>query len=124
MPEGSSLIGPDGKMIELSSETISDKRRMLQQIDLLNREQEQNDAEIKALAERKQSIGKIKALLKQQKAEETVGLEQGSEPASLSSVASRQLQRQEFEAQAFIPADEEARMRVSLQQAQELRAQR
>jgi len=124
VPEGSSLIGPDGKMIELSSETISDKRRMLQQIDLLNREQEQNDAEIKALAERKQSIGKIQALLKQQMAEETVGLEQGSEPASLSSVESRQLQRQEFEAQAFIPADEEARMRVSLQQAQELRAQR
>ena len=76
MPEGSSLIGPDGKMIELSSETISDKRRMLQQIDLLNREQEQNDAEIKALAERNQSIGKIQALLKQQMAEETVGLEQ------------------------------------------------
>jgi hypothetical protein len=36
---------------------------------LLNREQDQNDAEIKTLAERKQSISKIQALLKQQMVE-------------------------------------------------------
>jgi len=56
-------------------------------------------------------------------AEEPVGLEQGSEPASPSSVAPRQLQCQGDEAQALVPADERARMRPSLQQAQELRAQ-
>jgi hypothetical protein len=43
---------------------------MRQQIDLLDREQEQNDGELKALAYRKKSIGKIQALLRQQMAEE------------------------------------------------------
>jgi hypothetical protein len=41
---------------------------MRQQIDLLDREQEQNEGELKALAERKKSIGKFQALLRQQMA--------------------------------------------------------
>ena len=43
---------------------------MRQQIYLLDREQEQNEGEIKTLVERKKSIGKIQGLLRKQMAEE------------------------------------------------------
>ena len=45
---------------------------MRQQIDLLDREQEQNEGELKALAERKKSIGKIQGLLRKKMAEEQI----------------------------------------------------